>query len=56
MAIAEITMDVDMGGNQSRYGTSSRRTFKASGNFVDRVMSMLERNQAYLLNATDEFY
>ena len=33
MAIAEITMDVDMGGNQSRYGTSSRRTFKASGNF-----------------------
>ena len=56
MAIAEITMDVDMGGNQSRYGTSSRRTFKASGNFVDRVMSILERNQAYLLNATDEFY
>lgn len=56
MAIAEITMDVDMSGNQSRYGTSSRRTFKASGNFVDRVMSMLERNQAYLLNATDEFY
>lgn len=56
MAIAEITMDVDMGGNQSRYGTSSRRTFKASGNFMDRVMSMLERNQAYLLNATDEFY
>lgn len=56
MAIAEITMDVDMGGNQSRYGTSSRRTFKVSGNFVDRVMSMLERNQAYLLNATDEFY
>lgn len=56
MAIAEITMDVDMGGSQSRYGTGSRRTFKASGNFVDRVMSMLERNQAYLLNATDEFY
>ena len=56
MAIAEITMDVDMGGEKSRYGTGSRRTFKASGNFVDRVMSMLERNQAYLLNATDEFY
>lgn len=56
MAIAEITMDVDMSGNQSRYGTSNRRTFKASGNFLDRVMSMLERNQAYLLNATDEFY
>lgn len=56
MAIAEITMDVDMGSGESRYGTGSRRTFKASGNFADRVLSMLERNQAYLLNATDELY
>lgn len=56
MAIAEITMDVDMGGGESRYGTGSRRTFKANGNFADRVLSMLERNQAYLLNATDELY
>lgn len=56
MAIAEITMDVDMNSGESRYGTGSRRTFKASGNFADRVLSMLERNQAYLLNATDELY
>ena len=56
MSIAEITMDVDMGGMNSRYGTGSQRTFKASGNFVDRVISALERNQAYLLNATDEFF
>ena len=56
MAIAEITMDVDMGRGESRYGTGSRRTFKANGNFADRVLSMLERNQAYLLNATDELY
>ena len=56
MSIAEITMDVDMGGMNSRYGTGSQRTFKASGNFVDRVISVLERNQAYLLNATDEFF
>lgn len=56
MSIAEITMDVDMGGMNSRYGTGSQRTFKASGNFVGRVISALERNQAYLLNATDEFF
>ena len=56
MSIAEITMDVDMGGTNTRYGTGSQRTFKANGNFADRVISALERNQAYLLNATDEFF
>lgn len=56
MSIAEITMDVDMDSGESRYGTGSNRTFKASGSFVDRVFSTLERNQAYLLNATDEFF
>ena len=56
MSIAEITMDVDMGGTNTRYGTGSRRTFKANGNFAERVISALERNQAYLLNATDEFF
>ena len=56
MAIAEITMDVDMSADASRYGTSSNRTFKASGNFAERVLSALERNQSYLLNATDELY
>ena len=56
MSIAEITMDVDMGGANTRYGTGSQRAFKANGNFAERVISALERNQAYLLNATDEFY
>lgn len=56
MSIAEITMDVDMSGTNTRYGTGSQRTFKANGNFAERVISALERNQAYLLNATDEFY
>lgn len=56
MSIAEITMDVDMDSGESRYGTGSNRTFKSSGNFVDRIFSALERNQAYLLNATDEFF
>ena len=56
MSIAEITLDVDMGGEKTRYGTGSSRTFKASGNFMDKVLSTLERNQSYLLTATDEFY
>ncbi len=57
MSIAEITLDVDMGGEKTRYGTGSSRTFKASGrNFIGKVLSMLERNQSYLLTATDEFY
>lgn len=55
-SLAEITLDVDMDGSESRYGTSANRTFKANGNIAERFMSALERNQAYLLNATDEFY
>ena len=56
MAAAEITLDVNMDGAQSRYGTAGNRTFKAGGSLADRVLSALERNQAYLLNATDELY
>lgn len=67
MAIAEITLDVDMNSAESRYGTGSRRTFKANGRgafntglaadrFLERTLSAIERNQAYLLTATDEFY
>ena len=67
MSIAEIALDVDMGSDQSRYGTGSQRTFKMNGEgvfntgtgvdkFGERVLSTLERNQAYLLNATDEFF
>lgn len=55
MSLAEITLDVDMGGD-SRYNTGSSRTFKASGNLFDRVMSSIERNQGYLLTTTDELY
>lgn len=55
LSVAEVTMDVDMGG-ESRYGTSSNRTFKADGNFAERVMSAIERNNAYLLTTSDEAY
>lgn len=55
LSLAEVTMDVDMGG-ESRYGTSSNRTFKADGNFAERAMSALERNMSYLMTTTDEAY
>ena len=63
MSIAEITLDVDMSRTETRYGTNSTRTFKADGSvpflgskFLGKIMSSLERNQAYLLTATDEFF
>lgn len=52
---AEVALDVDMGG-RGRYGTSSNRTFKASGNLAERILSTIERNQGYLLTTTDEGY
>lgn len=55
MSAAEITLDVDMGAT-GRYEQSGNRTFKASGNLVDRVLSAFERNMGYLLTTTDELY
>ncbi|MBQ9458775.1 MAG: hypothetical protein IJU66_02475, partial [Oscillospiraceae bacterium] len=52
---AEVALDVDMGG-RGRYGTSSNRTFKASGSLAERILSTIERNQGYLLTTTDEGY
>lgn len=67
MSLAEIALDVDMGSERGRYGTGSNRTYKANGRgvfntgqatdlFAERVLSSLERNQAYLLTAPDEFF
>lgn len=55
LSAAEVALDVDMGGS-SRYGTGSSRTFKKSGNIVERALSTIERNQAFLLTTTDEAY
>lgn len=55
MSAAEITLDVDMGAT-GRYEQSGNRTFKASGNLADRVLSAFERNMGYLLTTTDELY
>ncbi len=52
---AEILLDVDMG-SESRYGTGSSRTFKASGKLAERILSTWERNQAALLTLPDEIF
>lgn len=65
-SLAEITLDVDMGG-EGRYGQSGRRTFKADGaglfgtgkgvdKFAERALSVMERNMGYALTTTDEAY
>lgn len=54
LSTAEVTLDVDMGGG-NRANHDGTRTFRASGNAVERVMSMVERNMNYLMTAfTDE--
>lgn len=56
LSAAEVSLDVDMGG-ESRYGTSSNRTNKAgSNNPFERALSAIERNQGYLLTTTDEAF
>lgn len=55
MSAAEITLDVDMGAS-GRYEQTGNRTFKASGNTIDRVLSACERNMGYLLTTSDEAY
>ena len=55
-SVLECALDVDMSGSESRYGTSSKRTFRSSGNFLERLLSTAERNQSYLLNVSDEMF
>lgn len=55
MSAAEITLDVDMGAS-GRYEHTGNRTFKASGNIIDRVLSACERNMGYLMKTSDEAY
>lgn len=55
-AFCEIALDVDTGGLENRYGQSSQRTYKMSGNAFDRFMSRWEKYSGYTLTATDEFF
>lgn len=53
-ALLEVGLDVNAEGAESKYGNSSNRTFKMSGNVVSRLLSNWEKYMGYALNVTDE--
>lgn len=66
LSLAEVTLDVDMGGS-NRYQLDGGRTFRAKGvgilntdtkvdKFAERVYSVIERNMNYLMRTSDEAF
>ena len=54
---SSIEADLDVTtGKQSKYQTTTRRSFKESGNIVDKILSKAEKVMAYELNVTDEMH
>lgn len=51
----EVGYDADVSGAQSRYGLNNTRTFRMSGNFLERFLSTWEKWSKYALTSTDEF-
>lgn len=51
----EVALDVDTDGGTTRYGQSSKRTFKMAGGPVERFLSTWAKWEGFLLNTTDEF-
>jgi hypothetical protein len=52
-SIAEIALDIDMGG-EGKYNPTGTRNFRASGNFAEKAMSIWERNSNFTLITPDE--
>lgn len=53
-AYVESFLDVNPENAESRYGTTTNRLYKMSGNIVERFMSRWEKYLNYALQATDE--
>lgn len=51
----QVGLDADVDGATSRYETSGGRTFKMTGNFLERLLSTWSKYESYTLNTTDEF-
>lgn len=51
----EVALDVSTDGVQNRYDQTSNRTFKMTGNPLERFLSTWAKYQGYALNTTDEF-
>jgi hypothetical protein len=54
-SIVEIGLDADASGTQNRYEQGGGRTFRMSGNFIERLLSTWEKFNRYALTSTDEF-
>lgn len=54
-AYIETALDVSTEGVQNRYDQTSSRTFKMTGNPLERFLSTWSKYQGYSLNVTDEF-
>lgn len=54
-SIVEVGLDADAEGVQNRYEQGGGRTFRMTGNFVERLLSTWEKYNAYALTSTDEF-
>lgn len=54
-SIVEIGLDADAEGVVNRYEQGGGRTFRMTGNFVERLLSTWEKINGYMLTSTDEF-
>lgn len=54
-SIVEIGLDADAEGVVNRYEQGGGRTFRMTGNFIERLLSTWEKINGYMLTSTDEF-
>lgn len=50
----EVSLDAEAEQSSYAYNEIKGRTFKASGNFIEHILSIMERNQGYQLKTTDQ--
>ena len=51
----EVALDVNPRGLESRYESNGTRSFKMTGNLIERFLSTMAKYQGYTLLTTDEF-
>lgn len=51
----QVGLDIDIDNVQSKYETTPGRTFKMTGNAIERFLSTVQKWQGYALQSTDEF-
>ena len=54
-SIVEVGLDADATGATNRYEQGGGRTFRMTGNFIERLLSTWEKFNGYALTSTDEF-